>query len=647
MKLKSAQVKNFRCIDDSTEFSIGDVTCLVGKNESGKTSILKALELIKSVEGHKVDGDRDFPRKSLTDFDPKAVLTITKWELSDEDVIAIETSLGSGCVGGKAIEISHRYNGSTWNIQISQEKVISWLLSEAGCDATERAVLKSIANTAEVKRKAAEMQAASTSPRLANLVQRITAFRKDDADLAAIDIVSTRLPKFLYFAQYDRMNGSVSLEALQQAVNAKQVSKNDEVFLAFLAYAGTSLKETAGLRKYEQLTARVEAASIKISNQIFKYWSQNKHLKVKFTIEIGRPDDAPPFNSGNIMRTRILNELHEMTVPFDERSAGFVWFFSFLVYFSQIQKTHGDVIILLDEPGLNLHGKAQGDLLRFIEKELRPKHQVIYTTHSPFMVPPNDLASVRTVEDVVNEHQDGEFEVLGTKVGDRILSSNKDTLFPLQGALGYEITQTLFVGKNTLLVEGPSDILYLQAASAELGKRKRTSLNPNWTICPAGGIDKVGAFISLFSGNSLNIAVLTDLAAGTKAKIEDIRRRKVLEEGRIFTAADFCKMSEADIEDFFGDTLYLVLANQSLGVKGKSAVTTKTIEDSGEKSPRILKRYEAAARLNTQLPDFDHFRPAYWLIQNASFWEENEINAKAALDRFEQLFISLNKVIQT
>ena len=177
------------------------------------------------------------------------------------------------------------------------------------------------------------------------------------------------------------------------------------------------------------------------------------------------------------------------------------------------------MIILLDEPGLNLHAKAQADLLKYIEQELKPKHQVIYKTHSPFMVPTNDLASVRIVEDV---ERGG--ELLGTKVSEDSLSVTKDTLFPLQGALGYEITQSLFIGKNTLLVEGPSDILYLKAASEVLKQKGRTHLDERWVICPAGGLDKVPAFLSLFSGNWLNVAVLTDIANGDKRKIERLKK---------------------------------------------------------------------------------------------------------------------------
>jgi predicted ATP-dependent endonuclease of OLD family len=125
-----------------------------------------------------------------------------------------------------------------------------------------------------------------------------------------------------------------------------------------------------------------------------------------------------------------------VTVPFDDRSTGFVWFFSFLVLFSQMKKQHQKrMVLLLDEPGLSLHGKAQADLLRYFRERLVPDHQVIYTTHSPFMVPSDNLLSVRTVEDMVVYHEDGKPEVQGTKVGSEVLSTDPDTLFPLQSAM--------------------------------------------------------------------------------------------------------------------------------------------------------------------------------------------------------------------
>ena len=132
-------------------------------------------------------------------------------------------------------------------------------------------------------------------------------------------------------------------------------------------------------------------------------------------------------------------------------------------------------------------------MLRYIKEELVPKYQVIYTTHSPFMIDSADLLSCRTVEDASGPND----EVLGTKVGDQVLSADGDTLFPLQAALGYDLTQTLFVGEHNLLVEGPSDLLYVQWADRELRKRGRTGLDPRCTVTPCGGITKVPSFMAL------------------------------------------------------------------------------------------------------------------------------------------------------
>ena len=239
------------------------------------------------------------------------------------------------------------------------------------------------------------------------------------------------------------------------------LEEQHKVFLALLSMIGSDISDLEELQQHEQLIASLEGAQNQITREIFRYWSQNKHLKVQFKFDKALPNDPAPFNSGWILRTRIENTRHGVTTKFDERSAGFVWFFSFLIWFNQIKEQFGDnLIILLDEPGLSLHAKAQADLLRYIEERLAPTYQVIYTTHSPFMIDPKNLLRARTVEDVVipadpkdaaSDEQD-----LGTKVGDQVLSVDKDTVFPLQACLGYEITQTLFIGAKSLLVEGPS-----------------------------------------------------------------------------------------------------------------------------------------------------------------------------------------------
>jgi len=430
------------------------------------------------------------------------------------------------------------------------------------------------------------------------------------------------LPNFMYFASYDRMDGAVQLEQVKQlAANnqlAQDANRGKALFAEFMEYAGVSIDEIMSVSTYETFNAKLEAASNNITDQILEYWTQNPDLSVVVRVEPARPGDSPPFNAGTIARARIYNALHRVNTPFSERSAGFVWFFSFLVKFARVKNDEAPVVLLLDEPGLTLHGKAQADLLRFFNEKLAPHHQILYSTHSPFMVPPHDLASVRIVEDQIE--MKGQRRVpIGTKVREDVLTRDPGTLFPLQGALGYEITQSLFVGKHTLLVEGPADILYIQALSESLRRRGREGLDVRWTLCPAGGIDKISPFVSLFSGNDLHVAALSDQGPGDKRKVEELKRSAVLAAGHFYTVADLLDRSEADIEDLFDPELFAEILNACYNLGESHKLTPEKLKDADSSTQRLVKQAEAAFRVMPEIiPMFDHFTPSAWLIRNMS-----------------------------
>ena len=353
----------------------------------------------------------------------------------------------------------------------------------------------------------------------------------------------------------------------------------------------------------------------------------------------GSPEDKPPFNNGPVARARVKNGLHRVTVPFSERSAGFIWFFSFLVKFAQIRKHQGNVIILLDEPGLTLHGTAQKDLLRYFKEKLEPNHQLIYTTHSPFMVPADNLASVRTVEDVVRRDDRDRPWSEGTKIRADVLTTDPQTNFPVFGAMGFEVTQSLIIAPNTLLVEGPSDILYLQAASKRLQSLGRTHLDPIWAICPSGGIDKVLPFVRLFYGNKLNTVVLTDFERGQKRKLEGLYQSELLEAERIILATEIAGKTEADVEDFFTEAFFAMLLNETYGLEGKHKLSARELTGADKNTARNVKRAEAYFRvLPARYREFGHFDPALHLLTHPELLEENSPAVNKSLDRFEAAF---------
>jgi predicted ATP-dependent endonuclease of OLD family len=464
--------------------------------------------------------------------------------------------------------------------------------------------------------------------------------------MGIIDLLSARQPYFFFTSHFERMSGMVSLNKLQQDRTNNSVSVGDKIFLAFLEYAGTTLEELIQADRREALKAKCEAASNEITEEIFQFWSQNNALEVVIEIDTGKPSDPPPFNGGVVADIRIRNTNHKATLPLSERSAGFVWFFSFLAQFKQLKKVDGNAIILLDEPGLTLHGKAQGDLLRYIIERLLPDHQVIFSTHSPFMVPMERLEDVRIVEDVIAHNpKTGRPDIKGTKVRSDVLQVSEDTLFPLQGALGYEVTQSMFIGAHTWLVEGPSDILYLQVLSQALRKRGREGMDPRWTLCPSGGIDKIAPFVRLFGGNQIDVAVLSDVAISDRKKVEAIKREQILKAGHFFTAADFVGQQEADVEDVFDVELFAEILNGAYDLSGGKEITRdQLLEVHG--TERIVKKAEALFRLMPpEVPEFDHFAPARWLLENAHILDRDIPVVTSTLDRAEKVFQVFNGLL--
>jgi predicted ATP-dependent endonuclease of OLD family len=656
MKLIKVRVQNYRSVEDSEEFEIGDLTCLVGKNEAGKTALLSAMRGLKPSQSFTFDEVIDYPRRFSTRFDERhpdgdAEVIRTWWRLEDTDKAAVENRFGTGVLKGDTFQahFGFRYENDArlWVIDLDSTKVLENMLAKHALDATERNVLHGVTDGPAADKALSGL--AQRTPKQEALLQDIKKCKESSFIKGVIEVLSARQPKFFFTSHFERMSGMVSIQKLEQDKQNNTVSVGDKIFLDFLEYAGTTLEDLKNVDRREELKAKCEAASNEITEEIFQFWSQNNALEVVIEIDNAKPKDPAPFNTGMVADIRIKNTNHKATLPLSERSAGFVWFFSFLAQFKQLKKTPGNTnaIILLDEPGLTLHGKAQGDLLRYIVERLLPDHQVVFTTHSPFMVPMNRLADVRIVEDVVIEKPGKRPEVKGTKVKSDILEVNDDTLFPLQGALGYEVTQSLFIGANTWLVEGPSDILYLQVLSQALTKRHRVGLDPKWTLCPSGGIDKIAPFVRLFGGNRINVAVLSDIANGDKTKIENLKKANILKVGHFYTCADFTTQVEADVEDLFEADLFVEMLNGAYKPPAANTVTKGDLMAAAT-TPRIIKKAEALFKLMpATVAEFDHFGAARWLLENPSVLDANTPAVNATLDRFEVVFKAFNALVTT
>lgn len=631
MKLQKVAIRRYRSIEEMDAFAVEpDVTCLVGKNESGKTAVLQSLNKSHSHDGAKFDEGLDYPTTRTGErrkAGGKMQVTTLTYLLEDADVQAVEQWMGEGALSSRTISVTTHYDGnSIWTVGLNEEAVVRYLATDLDLPAGPQKAAKGSKTVSTL----VEVLEGLDDPNMeaADVVARVKKWPGSSPSLRVIDLLDERRPKFVYFGEYDSMPGEINVRELIAHRDAENLSRGERAFLSLLHLASVGPEDFINPESDEHLIRDVENASNGITEEVFTYWSQNTNLRVQ--LRVGSSTVAP--YAGPTIQIRVLNQKHNVTVPFDERSRGFVWFFSFLAYFSEIeQESNRPLILLLDEPGLSLHAKAQADLLRFIDERLAPEHQVLFTTHSPFMVDPQKMHRVRTVED----REEG-----GTTVSEDVLKADSDTVFPLMAAMGVDLTQTLWVGPNVLLVEGPSDVVFLNHLSEALRSTGREGLDPRWVVTPGGGISKLPSFLSLFGANKMNVAVLTDSSAKEATTIQRLREVGRLGSTGLVQVGEVLKKEEADLEDLFTDALYLKLVNSAYAgaLKGKSISATDLPK--GERLTRRVEEYFAAEDINNGR--FNHYAPAGALMRGAL---GKTTLAASTLDRAEDLMLRLNALL--
>jgi len=657
MKLISVEVTEFQSIRRSNPFEIGDITCLVGKNESGKTAILQAIYRLNPIidsEGT-FDVTDDYPRADVEDYqyeiekqqNEHAIVTRVVFSLEKSEIDSIEAGFGKGILEKPKLTLSKGYSNTLLvGLQIEEKIAIKALLKQAKLPpklASDLGKSQSYREFAESIENYDDSENQEHIKRLQKILPNI-----NDSKSLTIYIYDTYLeesvPKFLYFDEYYQMRGHENIESLKARIEQNELLKSDYPLLGLIELARIDLEQLVDPSRTEWLINKLEGAGNHLSKKVLKYWSQNNHLQMKFDVRPARPGDPSGMTNGTNLWTRVYDSKHFVTTPLGTRSRGFIWFFSFLAWFDQQQRKSEPLILLLDEPGLFLHGKAQNDLLIYMEKELKGNHQVIYTTHSPFMVDPHRFERVRIVQDKSMDTDDIlPDDQQGTKVLNDITQASDDSLFPLQGALGYEIHQTLFVGPNSLVVEGVSDLFYIQSISAILEEQGRQGLSLKWTITPVGGASKVPTFVALLGAQKgMKLATLIDIQKKDTQMIENLYKRKLLKKKNVLTFGESLNKDEADIEDMFSEGFYLKLVNAEYASEMNGQISTTKLTS---RSPRILIRLERYFQSNPLKNgrQFSHYRPARYFTENITGLKA-DISAET-LVRFEAIFKELNKLL--
>jgi len=659
MRLESFRVRNYRSINDSGEIAVSRITALLGRNESGKSNLLRALQSLNPIEGFEaLSPIKDFPRhRRLEECTDDTQVLSTIWVLEEDDKETLLDLLPRATDVTK-VRIGRSYQGKIRSVSFPELKAIPY--DENDIKNKVRKVAASVRAVAQKQEVSDALDAAADSFETSTSITKMsetwatqaiaavkalrTILAGADAELtekqdemlseleetarsiagdkdalqAAEHWVISAIPKLIYVDEYPELDGHKDIGAYIQRKSENQRTVSDKNFEKLCKVAGLkpdALQALLDKNDHETRNQLANRASAVVTTEIKRLW-KDRALKIRFNLD------------GHHLETLISDPsaTYDVEVNLSDRSRGFQWFFAFYITFSaDTDGGHAEnAVLLLDEPGLYLHAKSQSDLLRHFEDDF--SNQILYSTHSPFMVPTHALDSVRTV----NISED-----IGTTVTNDPTGDSR-TLFPLQAALGYDLAQSLFVGPNNLVVEGVTDFWIISAVNAYMSEKGRSVLSPSLVLTPAGGAQKVSYMVALLTSESLNVLVLLDTERDSKVTKDELLKAKLISDKNVVFVSEAFTIppNEADIEDLLDPEVYEILVRESYSVEleGKTMKLNANI-------PRIAKRVELG--LNELGIPFHKTRPTRLFLKKMASDPEKILPAQT-LERFEALFVLIN-----
>ena len=534
MRLLKYKVTNFRSIKDSGWINCDDVTTLVGINEAGKSNLLLALWKLNPAFGGKIDILHDMPVDQLAELREKTEITSfiqAEFQVSEETTNNIGSEVGCNMSSVSTITVSRYYNGS-YEIDfngITPATTLTENVKEKNEDGLE--------------------------------IDKEVPLEYDHNDL--IDSIVKHMPKFVYYSNYGNLSTRIYLPNVVKWLNGESVPGIDvnedqvrtlRVLFNFVnlqpneilelgkdyaaekkknGYNPTEKEIEKADKSKEERSILLQSASSKLTKNFKEWWNQGEY---KFRFEA----------DGDYFRIWVSDSNRPAEVSLEQRSTGLQWFLSFyLIFLVESQENHKNAILLLDEAGLTLHPLAQKDLAKFFNN-LSNTNQIINTTHSPFIVDTNNIDRCTVVYMDKN----------GTTVASDNLRQGNDCLneksiYAVHAALGLSVSDILLQGCKPIIVEGPSDQIYLNAIKQVLISKNKISPKEEIVFVPAGGVKGISGVVSILGGKDGELPyVIVDSDQSGKNLINKLNsglykgsNAKIIELGNVTT------IQNAEIED--------------------------------------------------------------------------------------------------
>ena len=511
MELISFRVQNFRSIVDSgwIDFSRDGVTVLVGQNESGKTSILQALACTLggvdiTPDDRRIDSsDPKFQIRikitsqeliksgRLGDFnDDIGLQFLDKYLVSKQGIVQLEFWQTVHPTSNSSTELNFILSDAS-----EFDKALNELRSQF-VDAQPSKQGTPVPITPNTPTPTTPPTLKSSTPATPSQSEEEEEDEEQVDSETVVTAINEALPYAVLFnAESGLLPNSVDLDEKNKPSGPGSVAANN-----YLTIAEIDLPRLAeGDGRYRQNI--LNKANQRVSDDFAKFWSQvigsKSRLSLKCSFEyypatVGTKAGKP------FLEFWIADGSTQLYPK--QRSQGVRWFVSFYLQLRATEKRRSSRLFLLDEPGANLHDKAQEDVLRLID-QLRKEIPIIYSTHSPKMIEYEKIFRIRAIQRD-SQHEDSPTVVIDAQ---HLGTASSDTLSPLLGAMGSDMAQqSVIKKKRNVLLEEISGYYYLKAFWS-LQKRKEEA-----HFIAATGVNKIPLLANMFLGWGIEFVVAVD-----------------------------------------------------------------------------------------------------------------------------------------
>lgn len=608
MKLTRFRVTNFRSVSDSGWLDADDVTALIGVNESGKTNLLLPLWKLKPAQDGEIQPTSDYPKTMFGEIRsaPGDYHFIEAEFSAGVSSAAIARVAGISPEIAETVRVTRFFDGA-YHIEFPKHQQTTtvtraWLADKLTGTADAVGTAQALKKEAEVQtqlvqglRAAADVLPDAENLAAAQLRAAITAvdalIPAEPAETSIIvpmvrqlsselgeqlhvlttpppgevegvtDAVVNAIPPFVYYSNYGNLDSEIYLPHVvanlaRQDLGAKEAAKARTLRVLFsfvtleareILELGRDFKEVNGQNREpttdeiaviaEQKRTRsilLQSAGATLTTRFRDWWKQGDY---RFRFEA----------DGNHFRIWVADDRRPTEVELENRSTGLQWFLSFyLVFLVESRGDHKKAVLLLDEPGVSLHPLAQRDLSAFFES-LSKTNQIIYTSHSPFLVDADRLERARKVYVAADgttkatpnlRHSEGRDEQAGAA-------------YAVHSALNLSVAESLLVGCRPVLVEGPSDQHYLTTIKALLVSGAKIKPKRELVFPPSGGTKTARVVASILTGRDevLPMMLLDDDGPGRQMRANLTQGLYAESPEKVLNVADHVGYERAEIED--------------------------------------------------------------------------------------------------